>query len=689
VPSYVSVAFDLPVDRQWSYAEPEGLSAPVGARVEATLGRRAAVGWVVARSDTVDCDPAIVKPYLRLVDAEPLFGPETLRLAEWLSGMYYCSLGEALSAMTPSAERESRRKAKKPASGKGYVGDAGSVGDESSVGDAASFDDVRVAPTPLVPSAEQAAALGRVLSGRDGRWYLYGPTGTGKTEVFLEAAEATLAEGRGVIYLVPEIALTRQVVEAIKDRFGDTCAVIHSGLTGPKKLTEWRRILRGEARVVVGARSAVFAPVSDLGLIVLDEEHEGSYKAGSSPRYHARQVAMRRAGTEGARLVMGSATPSVESWRLMGEGGMERLVLSRRLAGGDMPAIELVDMRAEGGALSKRLIDEVRRVKREGGQSILFLNRRGFSYFWSCRSCGAEMKCRHCSVGMTYHKERGRLVCHYCGYQAPPPSACPVCGSLDTGWAGFGTERIEEEAARLFPDMSVARLDADATSRKGVLERTLDDFRDGRIDVLLGTQMVAKGLNFPGVRLVGVILADTTLNLPDFRAAERAFGLVTQVAGRAGRFVKGGRVIVQTYRPTSPVLARAAAHDAAGFYADELAVRRELGFPPYSRLLRVVVRSKEAAAATETAAELAGRIVAATEAAATSAVTADTTHDKVEVLGPAECPIAVVAGNARRQVLLRSAEAGPGRAALSAALSGWKAPSGVYVEIDPDPVSLL
>jgi len=660
LPAYVSVAFDVPVDRQWSYRNPDGLDAPVGSRVEASLGRRTATGWVVATGDEVDFDPSLVKPYLRLVDAEPLFGPETLALASWLAGMYFCSLGEALSAMMPSAEREGRRKA-------GAQGGA----------DSGSFDDVRIATAPLSPSDEQQAALAAVLSKRAGRWYLYGPTGTGKTEVFLEAAEATLAEGRGVIYLVPEIALTRQVEDAVRNRFGDLCSVIHSGLTAPKKLAEWRRVLRGEARVVVGARSAVFAPVKDLGLVVLDEEHEGSYKSGSSPRYHARQVAMRRAASEGARLVMGSATPSVESWRLMTEGGIERLSLSRRLAGGDMPSVEIVDMRVEEGALSKRLIEAVRAVKKEGGQSILFLNRRGFSYFWSCKTCGAELKCRHCSVGMTYHKERARLVCHYCGYQAAPPSSCPECGSLDTGWAGFGTERVEEEAARLFPDMTIARLDADATSRKGVLERTLDDFRDGKIDALLGTQMVAKGLNFPGVRLVGVILADTTLNLPDFRAAERAFGLVTQVAGRAGRFVKGGRVIVQTYRPTSPVLARAAAHDAAGFYGDELAVRRELGFPPYSRLLRVTVRSKDAGQAKSSAAELAGRVAHAAQGGA------------VDVLGPAECPIAVVAGNARWQIILRSADPAPARSALAAALAGWKAPGAVYVEIDPDPVSLL
>ena len=480
MPGFVSVAFDLPLDREFTYRNPAGVSAPVGARVEAILGRRALSGWVVGLSDRCDIEPSLVKEYRRVVDAEALFGEDTLRLARWLAGMYFCSLGEALAAMMPSGRREAKA-------------------------DGGSFDDVRMGDGPVSASEEQKSALARILAKKTGRWYLYGPTGTGKTEVFLQAAEATLAEGRGVIYLVPEIALTHQVVEAVRKRFGERCAVIHSGLTPSRKLAEWRRTLRGEASIVVGARSAVFAPVQNLGLVVLDEEHESSYKAGNAPRYHARQAAMKRAADAGARLVMGSATPSVEAWRLMQEAGLERLSLTRRLAGGDMPEIEVVDMRGETGALSSRLVEEVRRVHAEGGQSILFLNRRGFSYFWTCRSCGAEATCRHCSVGLTYHKERGRMVCHYCGFSSEPPSSCPSCGSLDTGWAGFGTERIEEDAARLFPELRIARLDADAAAKKGAVEATLKDFRAGAIDLLLGTQMVAKGLNFPRVDRKSVV----------------------------------------------------------------------------------------------------------------------------------------------------------------------------------------
>lgn len=650
MPGYVGVAFDLPVDKMFSYREPEGLEAPVGSRVEAAFGRRMLVGWVVSRDAACELDPALIKPYRRVVDAEPLFGPDTLELARWLAGMYFCSLGEALASMMPSGRREA-----KPEAG--------------------GFDELCVEPSPVAASAEQKAALARIVSGRGGRYYLYGPTGSGKTEVFLQAAEAALAEGRGVIYLVPEIALTHQVVEAVKRRFGQRCAVLHSGLPPSRRLAEWRRLQSGEADIAVGARSAVFAPVRNLGLLVLDEEHEGSYKSGSSPRYHARQAAMRRAAAAGARLVMGSATPSVEAWRLMNDGGLERLSLSKRLAGGELPEIEVVDMRSESGALSARLVDEIRRVRSEGGQSILFLNRRGFSYFWACRACGAEATCKHCSVGLTYHKERGRMVCHYCGYSAEPPGACPGCGSLDTGWAGFGTERVEEDAARLFPELKIARLDADAASKAGSVERILAEFRDRKADLLLGTQMVAKGLNFPGVRLVGVVSADTALNMPDFRAAERAFALITQVAGRAGRFETGGRVVVQTYRPQSAVIRRAAAHDVDGFYRDELAIRRELGFPPFARLIRVVLRSKDRGAARKAAAELA----AAAEHAGVGA----------EVLGPAECPIGMIAGNARYQLILRSAEPAPARSALASAMAATRLPSGVYAEIDPDPVSLL
>ena len=649
---YLEVLFDVPRLGALSYRNDPERPASFGERVAAPFGRREAVGFVVGESDVCSVPEAQMKRITRRVDDEPLFDARAAELARWISGMYFCSPGEALSAMLPSGRREAAREA------------AIDVGDFE-IGEAA---------LPL--SAEQSHALDRITRSRSGTSYLYGLTGTGKTEVFLQAAEATLAEGRGVIYLVPEIALTGQVVEAAKRRFGAGCAVLHSRLPGSRRLAEWRRILRGEARFAIGARSAVFAPVRDLGLIVVDEEHEPSYKSGSAPRYHARQVAMRRGASEGARVVMGSATPSAEAWRLMDEGSMERLPLTVRLAGGAPPAVEVVDMRSEAGPISRRLADAVRSAHAEGRQSILFLNRRGFSYFFRCATCGHEIRCRNCSVALTYHKDRNALVCHYCGYRVAPPSACPECGSLDVGWAGFGTERVEEEAARLFPGMRIRRLDADSTSRVGELESAIEDFREGRADILLGTQMVAKGLNFPRVKVVGVVLADTSLNLPDFRAAERAFSLIVQVAGRTGRFTPDGRVIVQTYRPGSKVIVLAAAMDAPAFYSAELETRRELGFPPFARLVRVVFRSKEK-----------GR--AATAARDFAAALEPLLPKGAELLGPAECPLGMVAGSLRWQIILRSAELGSLHRAVGSALAEYRPPSSVKVEPDVDPVSLM
>jgi primosomal protein N' (replication factor Y) len=649
---FLEILFDIPRLGALSYRNDESRSGAPGRRAIVPFGRREATGYIVGESDACSLPDSQMKRITRTLDDEPLFDERTVELARWLAGMYFCGQGEALAAMLPSARRESIK------------------------GAAIEVEEFEIEEEALVLSGEQAAALERITRERSGIEYLYGLTGTGKTEVFLQAAERTLAEGRGVIYLVPEIALTGQVVEAAVRRFGESCAVLHSRLSPSRRLAQWRRILRGDARVVVGARSAVFAPVRDLGLIVLDEEHEPSYKSGSTPRYHARQVAMRRGSIEGARVLMGSATPSVEAWSLMGSGAIGRLPLTRRLAGGATPTVRIVDMRLENSPLSHALAESVRSSFAEGRQSILFLNRRGFSYFFRCGSCGAELRCPNCSVALTYHKDRNSLVCHYCGYRAAPPSVCPECGSLDVGWAGFGTERVEEEAARLFPDMRIRRLDADSTSKAGELESVLRDFREGKADILLGTQMVAKGLNFPRVKTVGVVLADTSLNLPDFRAAERTFSLVVQVAGRAGRFTPDGEVILQTYRPDSPVMRLAAASDADNFYRLELETRRELGFPPYARLVRIVFRSKErgrAAASAREFAELANRILPL----------------GAELLGPAECPLGMVAGTARWQVIARASELGPLHKVIAGALADFKVPSSVRVEPDVDPVSLM
>jgi primosomal protein N' (replication factor Y) len=677
---YLDLVFDVPLQQRFTYAQDEKGEAALGKRVMAPFGRRELLGYVIGEREEAPegVAPEAIKKIRRVVDKEAIFGTEEIELALWMASYYLCGTGEALATMIPSGRRE--------------------TGSESLLDE-----EVQIAETALALSDEQRHALDAILGTtaagdttetatklqpgpkpeqaspqRPSMFYLYGITGSGKTEVFLRAAEAMLAAGKSVIYLVPEIALTHQVEEAVQRRFGPVATTIHSAMTGSARLTEWGRIRRGEVRIVVGPRSAVFAPVQNLGLIIIDEEHDGSYKSGNTPRYHARQVAFKRCAAQGATLVMGSATPSAEAWKLMEEGTITRLALSRRLSGGAPPNIKIVDLSGTEGCLSDELKEEIRETARHGRQTILFMNRRGFSYFYHCRQCGYELTCKHCSVSLTYHKQLGKAVCHYCGYSVVPPRACPQCGSLEAGFAGFGTEMIEEEVQRTFPDLRVRRADADSTSKKGSLRETLDVFRAGGIDILLGTQMVAKGLNFPGVRLVGVVLADTALHLPDFRAAERTFSLIVQVAGRAGRYFPDGRVLVQTFRPQDPAITYACSADIEGFYRYELAQRKDLGFPPYTRLIRITVRSKQAEQADRAITRLA------------SLLRRELPPD-CNVLGPADCPISIIAGNHRRQLILRGkAMSGIHQAVKRAiALYEEKKISSVYVELDVDPVQLL
>ncbi|GAB4363835.1 MAG: primosomal protein N' [Spirochaetales bacterium] len=648
--NFVQVVFNIPVDRAFTYmAEEEVL---FGTRVVAPFHGRKLNGYVVGTEPLTGNESGIpLKSIHRVLDREPLFGQEYLSLARWVADRYYSSLGEALSAMLPGGKKEMEVP---------LFEDAG--------------EEVSVLPPVLSPEQEQAVE--EILSREDGLYYLFGVTGSGKTEVFLRVAEATLQEGRGVIYLVPEIALTGQVVQAIRQRFGNKAAVLHSRLTPSQRLTEWRRVLRGEASLVVGARSAVFAPHPRLGLIVLDEEHEGSYKSGSSPRYHARQVAMKRCSLGKARLVMGSATPSVEAYYLMQKGEIRGIRLTRRLSGGKLPEVEVVDLKGTEGVFSRRLQEEILLTHRQGRQTILFLNRRGFSYSFHCNTCGYEMKCRRCSVSLTFHKQKNRMVCHYCGYSTRPMDLCPSCGSLDVGYYGAGTEKIEEEARRIFPELKLARLDTDAVERKGTLERILREFQEGKIDLLLGTQMVAKGLNFPGVRLVGIVLADTGLHMPDFRAAERTFSLIVQVSGRAGRFAPDGKVIVQTYLPRHDAVRCAARMAVDEFYATELENRAALKFPPFSRLFRLVFRGRSEEKVRTAGEELSRNLERELK-------------NRAEILGPAECPIGVIAGNHRYQIILRTQAFLSVHGVLKILLARHNLPGGVYLEVDVDPVSLL
>lgn len=668
---FLQIILNIPLNQSFTYLDIEAdqsIENLTGFRADVKFGNRRMTGYIIGQSDELPENCPVeenkIRPILRLLDKERLFTDEQIDISLWISRFYLCSQGEALSSMLPGGRRET---------------DAGGF----------SFVDEIPDTKAKILSDEQKSAVEKITENREGAssiHYLYGPCGTGKTEVFLQAAQKKLDEGKGVIYLVPEIGLTRQVIEAVVERFGKTCAVLHSGLTPSQKLTEWKRILHREAKVVVGARSAVFAPVPDLGMIIIDEEHDGSYKSGSTPRYHARQVAMYRCSHLSIPLVMGSATPSVESWHLMDQGLIQKHTLTRRLAGGSMPQISCINLSnepADFGCISHPLAEEIQKTLNEKRQTILFLNRRGFTHFFRCNSCGFELKCKNCSVNMTYHKNEKRLRCHYCGWSVTPPQQCPQCGSLDVGYSGFGTEYIESEVSAKFPNARVVRVDTDSLTHKGELQEKLDAFKKGDYDIMLGTQMVAKGLNFPGLKLVGVVLADTGLHLPDFRAQERTFALITQVAGRAGRFFPDGKVLVQTYSPERDPISCAVRGDIEGFYKNELEMRKILMFPPFSRLLRLVFRAPTqqlAEKACTEGAEILRQILMSKTGAAT---------ELPEILGPAECPIVKIAANWRYQLILRGKNAGPLQKAASIFLNFYKAPSDVYIESDVDPVTIL
>ncbi|MEO8370893.1 MAG: primosomal protein N' [Candidatus Solibacter sp.] len=476
---------------------------------------------------------------------------------------------------------------------------------------------------------------------------LHGVTGSGKTEVYLTAIESALAEGRSALLMVPEIALTPQMAGQFFSRFGDRVAILHSAFTDVERTSQWRRIRSGEASVVVGTRSGVFAPVQNLGLIVVDEEHDGSYKQEENPRYNGRDVAIVRAQAAGACVVLGSATPSLESRYNAEKGKYTLLVLPGRIESRPMPVVELIDMREEfletrkQDTFSRKLIEALTQRVESGEQTIVLLNRRGFSSFVTCRSCGERVNCVNCSLTLTYHKRDRRLLCHYCGYAEKVPSLCPKCQSEHIYFLGVGSERVEEELHRAFPTARIARLDRDTVTGKRQYEIILDGFRAGDYDMLVGTQMIAKGHDIPNVTLVGVVSADMGLGMPDFRAAERTFQLLTQVAGRAGRGSLPGIVLVQTINPDHYAVRLAAAQDYNAFYEKELNFRRMMHYPPFAAMANVLVRAEKKEAAMRMSSELGFLLTPAPE--------------NLRILGPAEAPVPRLKNEYRYQFLIKAA----------------------------------
>lgn len=561
------------------------------------------------------------------------------------------------------------------------------------------------APPRLEPTPDQSrvieALVDRVRRSEPGICLLRGVTGSGKTFVYLEVMrEVVERSGRGAIVLVPEISLTPQTVQRFRAVFGDEVAVLHSSLSAGERYDEWRSLREGRKRVAVGARSAIFAPVGDLGFVVVDEEHEGSYKQSDVPRYHARSVAAVRARLEGALCVLGSATPSLESWSNAAAGRYELFELPERVTGHPLPTVETVDLRAEIEArrdravtrsgepeesgplvLGTELREALSATLEAGEQAILLLNRRGYSSYVQCRECGHVWSCGSCSVSLTHHRSRNRLVCHHCGRQEAVPRNCDECGARGLSFSGLGTEQVERRVGELFPDARVARMDVDTTGSKWAHFEILERVERGEVDVLLGTQMIAKGLDFPAVTLVGVVNADVGLNLPDFRASERTFQLLAQVAGRAGRGDRPGRVVVQTYRPEHFALRRAAEHDYVGFAERELADRAGPGYPPHRRLANLVVSGPGEEAVADTAGELASWTRDLLERHGV---------ETIDVVGPAPCAIDRVRERWRWHFLLKSDAAGPLGVLLRAFDDRHGQPGGdLRLEIDRDPDSLL
>ena len=538
--------------------------ARVGSVVEMRFGNARRRGLVVEVG--VDAPAGVeVAPVERVVDELP---PPLIELALWLADYYGSTPARTLALVAP-VQRKPRGERAQPGARESLAGEA--------------------EPATLSPSQRETVAriVGAIDAGAGANFLLYGATGSGKTEVYLQACTAVLERGLGAIVLVPEIALTPQAVGRFRARFGEAVALLHSGLTEAERRDERSRIARGEARIVVGARSAIFAPVRGLGLVCVDEEHDPSYKQESDPRYDARTVAAKRASLENAVAVFGSATPRPESWATL-----ERLVLGGRIVG-KLPPVRVVDLRREAGyPLSAPLLEALGGVAERGEKAILLLNRRGVAPALHCRACGSTIRCEQCDVSLVLHGD-GTLRCHHCGWSEPEPEACPVCSSAELARIGAGTQRLERELESAIPELTRFRLDADTVEHRGVAD-TLRAFSKSDGSVLVGTQMVAKGHHFAGVALAAVVDADTGLGLPDFRAEERTFQLLTQLAGRSGRDAPG-RVLVQTFQPDARAIELAARHDVPGFLAGELERRRELGYPPFLHLVRIVVAGPDPA----------------------------------------------------------------------------------------------
>lgn len=735
---FVRVLPDHAAGKLLDYAVPERMrgAMAVGSRVRVPVRTRLLLATVVGIFETSDARG--VREVVELLNEQPMIRPALLDLARWMSDYYCCPLETSVRSVLPVAVRDGKvserrlnvvelvravttdelsvldKRAPRQADGLRVLIEAGKALPVSAAAAEAGIAEgvfralekrgfVRIASVvvardpyrekfvhgaELVLNSEQEAALATVEEAMDARGkpvLLFGVTGSGKTEIYLRAIRRAVSGGRTALVLVPEIALTPQTVERFKSRFADMqerIAVLHSHLSDGERHDEWHKIHTGEARIVIGARSSIFAPLENIGIIIVDEEHESSYKQDEAPRYNARDMAVLRADREGAAVLLGSATPSLESWHNAMSGKYRLVRLNQRVDDRRMPVVRVVDLRQqarrspEGGIISGPLRDAMEGRMAKGEQTILFLNRRGFSTSMLCEACGFTSQCPDCSVSLTYHRAAERLVCHICGHTGRAPKVCPKCADPGIRHAGVGTQKVEEALGRAFPKARIARMDADSMTRKEAYRETLGAFKEGRIDILVGTQMIAKGLHFPNVTLVGIVNADLGLHLPDFRAGERTFQLLTQVAGRAGRGEMEGEVLVQTFTPFSPSIQFARHHDYEGFMDQEMEFRRSFSFPPFGRMVLITVRGVVRDRAEFVSATVARKLKAAAGAGITVADSVPAPLEKAKTYY-------------RFQVSLRGSSSLEMARLTRRVLDALPMPGDVFVAVDVDPLHLL
>ena len=746
------VRLDIAAGQEFDYAVPPEWEdrVAVGSRVKVPLGPRELLGCVVELAES--SPHANVRALLKVTGQQPPITPAVLKLTRWLAEYYCCPFEIALKSALPQAVRQEQEAWKRtrrvraldanPAAlaltprqaellGKirerpewplqellhqagttlatvRRLEDRGAVTVTVEIAERDPYAREHLLPTqPLPLNPDQQRCLEAITATmEDGRaaastvgtnppaggvFLLHGVTGSGKTEVYLQAIAHALEQGGGAIVLVPEISLTPQTVERFKSRFcagalKTLVAVLHSHLSDGERHDEWHKIRQGRARIVIGARSAIFAPVSPLRLIVVDEEHEHSYKQDEAPRYHARDVAVVRGRQEGAVVVLGSATPSLESYYNVKRNKYRLLELPVRADDKRMPTVRVVDMRQETHIqkgtpiLSRRLTEALRQRLEKHEQSILFLNRRGYASSLQCPKCGYVAGCPNCSVTLTYHRRAQRLCCHICGAESPAPSACPTdsCRNPEIRFAGLGTEKVEETLGKIFPQARIRRMDSDVMKRKEDYRQVLNEFRAGKVDILIGTQMIAKGLHFPNVTLVGIVYADLSLHLPDFRAGERTFQLLTQVAGRAGRGDVDGEVIVQAFTPFHPAIQYARHHDFAGFYEQEIEFREQLQYPPIGHIVLLTLRGRNEDKVRLSAEHLRQEL--------DKALAAET---GLTIAGPAPAPLLKAESFFRYHIMLRTRHIRRVAARLSQLLEAVQLPDEVACTLDVDPMNLM